>query len=138
MMILTKSSLTTLYLKSVTVLPTPIITSTIMYTIFVLNPSKSLTNRNMCLVVSGESVSTILGHGHFPTYRLSQWLPDRVSPELLYLEAKWASLMSYGLTAERLKDVLSIGDTLNAVTIRNHTTKVADRQNAELEGKANS
>ncbi len=44
--------------------------------------------------------------------------------------------MSYNLTAERLKDVLPIGDTLNAATIRNHLTKVAHRQEAELEGKA--
>jgi hypothetical protein len=69
---------------------------------------------------------------------ISQWLPERVSPELQYLEAKWASLMSYGLTAERLKEVLPIGDTLNAVTVRNHMTKVAERQNAELEGKPSS
>jgi hypothetical protein len=67
---------------------------------------------------------------------LSQWLPEPVSPELQYLEAKWASLMSYNLTAERLKDVLPIGDTLNAATIRNHLAKVAHRQDAELEGKA--
>ncbi len=69
---------------------------------------------------------------------LSQWLPDCVSPELQYLEAKWASLMSYGLTSERLKEVLPIGESLNASTVRNHLTKVAQRQNAELEGKASS
>lgn len=46
--------------------------------------------------------------------------------------------MSYGLTAERLKEVLPIGESLNGVTIRNHLTKVADRQNVELEGKANA
>jgi hypothetical protein len=43
--------------------------------------------------------------------------------------------MSYGLTAERLKEVLPIGDSLNAATIRNHMTKVAKRQDAELQGK---
>ena len=67
---------------------------------------------------------------------LSQWLPEPISPELQYLEAKWASLMSYNLTAERLKDVLPIGDSINASTIRNHLTKVARRQDGELEGKA--
>ncbi len=61
---------------------------------------------------------------------------EHVSPELQYLEAKWTSLMSYNLTADRLKDVLPIGDTLNAATIRNHLAKVAHRQDAELEGKA--
>ena len=46
--------------------------------------------------------------------------------------------MSYGLTAERLKEVLPIGESLNAVTIRNHLTKVAERHNEELEGKASA
>jgi len=29
---------------------------------------------------------------------LAELLPERISPELLYLETKWAALMSYGLT----------------------------------------
>jgi hypothetical protein len=31
---------------------------------------------------------------------LAQALPERTTPELLFLETKWSSLMSYGLTAE--------------------------------------
>ena len=30
----------------------------------------------------------------------AQWLPEHNSPELQYIETKWASLMSYGLTAK--------------------------------------
>jgi hypothetical protein len=66
---------------------------------------------------------------------LSPWLAEHVAPELKYLETKWASLMAYGLTADLLKDVLPIGDTLNASTIRNHLHTVAQRQEKDLEGK---
>ena len=66
---------------------------------------------------------------------LSHWLPDHVSPELQYLEAKWASLIAYGVTAKLLKDVLPVGDSLNAATVRNHLHKVAQRQERDLEGK---
>jgi hypothetical protein len=38
---------------------------------------------------------------------LTDWLQDLTSPELQYLEKKWASLMSYGLTADLLKDVVT-------------------------------
>ena len=59
-------------------------------------------------------------------------LPERVTPELLELEARWASLMAYGVTAERLSDVLPIGETVNAATIRNDALRVAERMEAEL------
>ncbi len=39
---------------------------------------------------------------------LATLLPERSAPELLYLEGKWASLMSYGLTVDLLKDVLPL------------------------------
>jgi hypothetical protein len=66
---------------------------------------------------------------------LTDWLQDLTSPELQYLETKWASLMSYGLTADLLKDVLPVGDSLNAATIRNRLHQVAKRQEKDLEGK---
>ena len=59
-------------------------------------------------------------------------LPERVTPDLLELEARWASLASYGITAERLADVLPIGDAINATTIRQDTLRVAERLEAEL------
>jgi hypothetical protein len=37
---------------------------------------------------------------------LAQVLPERTTPELLFLETKWASLMSYGLTAQLFEEVL--------------------------------
>jgi hypothetical protein len=49
----------------------------------------------------------------------------RSTPELLYIESKYASLMSYGLTTQLLKDFLPIHMQLKAASIRNHTLKVA-------------
>lgn len=63
---------------------------------------------------------------------MSEWLPEQSHPELRYLEVKWASLMSYGLTVDRLKDILPIGHTLNAATVRNNVSLVAKLQEAEL------
>src|SRR5262249_20885999 len=37
---------------------------------------------------------------------LAELLPDRTLPELLFLETKWASLMSYGMTSKLLQEVL--------------------------------
>jgi hypothetical protein len=67
------------------------------------------------------------------TFRpLNALLTDAVAPELLFMETKWASLVSYGLTAQALKDFLPVDATLNATTIQNHTLTVAQRCEAEL------
>ncbi len=66
---------------------------------------------------------------------LNNWLPEHTSPELKYIESKWASLMSYGATSECLRDILPVNQTLNAATVRNHLHTVAKRLDAELEGK---
>ena len=66
---------------------------------------------------------------------LNDWLPDHNNPELQYIETKWASLMSYGLTADLLKDVLPINDGLNAETVRHHLHKTAKRQDAQLKNQ---
>ncbi|KAA1053949.1 ISKra4 family transposase [Azospirillum argentinense] len=63
---------------------------------------------------------------------LTGLLTEHTAPELLYLESKWASLVSYGLTADLLKEVLPVGTTANASTIRNHLHKVARRCDAGL------
>jgi len=39
---------------------------------------------------------------------LAERLSERTAPELLYLQTKWASLMSYGLTVDLLEEVLPI------------------------------
>src|SRR5215218_10429712 len=45
---------------------------------------------------------------------LNLLLTARIAPELLYLESKFAALVSYGLTADLLQEVLPIGTTANA------------------------
>jgi len=59
---------------------------------------------------------------------LAQLLPERTTPELLYLETKWASLVSYGMTANLIKDVLPVDAKLSAMTVRNNLHQVAQRQ----------
>jgi hypothetical protein len=54
-------------------------------------------------------------------------LTQRSSPELVFLETKWASLLSYGLTTKLIKDVLPVHETLNAVGIRQQVFEVAAR-----------
>jgi len=66
---------------------------------------------------------------------LKSWLPEHSSPELQYIETKWASYISYERTAALLQDVLPVNATQNAATVRNHLHKIAKRQEVELEGK---
>src|SRR5262245_50032398 len=63
---------------------------------------------------------------------LSILLTEPVAPELLYMEAKWSSLVSYGLSLDALKDFLPIDLTLDVKTVRYDTLKVAKRLEAEL------
>ena len=62
---------------------------------------------------------------------LAALLTEHTSPELLYLESKWASLVSFGVTVDLLKDVLPI-DRANVSTVRRHLNKIAARAEAEL------
>ena len=62
------------------------------------------------------------------TFRpVTSWLSGQTSPELLYLEIKWASLIPYAKVAELLKDLLPVAETLNQETVRNHLHAVANR-----------
>ena len=63
---------------------------------------------------------------------LNDCISDHNSPELLYIEAKWASLMSYGMTTDLLKDVLPVSNSLDAETVRHHLHKTAARQDKQL------
>jgi hypothetical protein len=56
---------------------------------------------------------------------LSSLLTKQVSPELLFIETRWSSLVSYGITPKALKDFLPIDEKLNTASIRNHTLQVA-------------
>ncbi|MHC4534848.1 MAG: ISKra4 family transposase [Planctomycetota bacterium] len=61
---------------------------------------------------------------------LAEHLPQRTTPELLYLQTKWASLMSYGLTVELLEEVLPLDASVATVFRNLHT--VAERSEREL------
>src|ERR671933_1977794 len=63
---------------------------------------------------------------------LLELLPERTAPELQYLESKWASLVSYGLTVKALRDFLPVDAALNATSVRRDTLRVARRLEAEL------
>src|SRR5262245_8542072 len=63
---------------------------------------------------------------------LSALLTEPVAPELLYMEAKWSSLVSYGLSLDALQDFLPLDLTLDVKTGRYDTLKVAKRLEAEL------
>ena len=63
---------------------------------------------------------------------LSALLTEPVAPELLYMEAKWSSLVSYGLSLDALQDFLPIDLSLDVKTVRSDTLKVAKRLEAEL------
>ena len=58
---------------------------------------------------------------------MTSWLAGQTSPELLYLETKWASLIPYAKVVELLKDVLPVADTLNQETVRSHLHVIANR-----------
>jgi hypothetical protein len=63
---------------------------------------------------------------------LAAVLPTRVTPELQYLEAKFAGLVSYGLSAQLLGEVLPLGRPLHATAVRHHVQAVAQRLEDEL------
>jgi hypothetical protein len=63
---------------------------------------------------------------------LAELLTEHVSPERLYLEAKWGSLIAFEPAANLLADTLPITETVNANTVRNHLHHVAQRAEDEL------
>jgi hypothetical protein len=63
---------------------------------------------------------------------LAQQLPDRTLPERLYLESKWASLLSYGLTTRLLEDTLPLEGKIHVNSVRNHAYRAARRLENEL------
>jgi hypothetical protein len=63
---------------------------------------------------------------------LAERMPERTSPELVYLETKFAALVSYGLSLKLLEEVLPIGQALSTRTIRRQVHHAAERLEAEL------
>ncbi len=63
---------------------------------------------------------------------LAELLSERAAPELVYLETKFASLMSYGLTVELLGEILPLGSQINTIGVRRRLQQVAERIESEL------
>jgi hypothetical protein len=94
------------------------------------------------------SVSTVFGRVEVPNPRWNRctcqtegprtfrpmrtWLNGQTSPEMLYLETKWASLIPFARATDLLKEVLPVGDLMNAETVRNHLQLTAERIEQEL------
>jgi hypothetical protein len=66
---------------------------------------------------------------------LAELLRERTSPELAYLETKFAALVSYGLTVTLLGEVLPIGQTLSPTAVRHQVRHAAQRLESELNPK---
>jgi hypothetical protein len=57
---------------------------------------------------------------------------DHIAPELLWLETKWASLVSFGVTVDLLRGVLPISERMIARTVCNYPHRTARRLENEL------
>jgi hypothetical protein len=62
---------------------------------------------------------------------LAAALPERTTPELLYLETKFSGLIAY-LSASLLAETLPLRRPLHATTVRRHAQAVAERLDDEL------
>jgi hypothetical protein len=62
----------------------------------------------------------------------SVWLTGHTSPELLYVETKWASLIPFAKAADLLKEVLPVAPSTNHETVREHLQATAERMEQEL------
>ncbi|MCR4297693.1 MAG: ISKra4 family transposase, partial [Gallionella sp.] len=71
-------------------------------------------------------------HGRHSSSPLAELLTTHCAPELLYLETKFASLMSYGLSVELLSEVLPITEETSLSSMRRHLQRVAERIEGEL------
>jgi hypothetical protein len=62
-------------------------------------------------------------------------IPERVTPELLALQAKLAAQMSNRRVVETMREFLPVSEKINHVTVRNRTLRVGTRIDAiELPG----
>jgi hypothetical protein len=63
---------------------------------------------------------------------LAELLHERTAPELLFMQTKWASLVSDDMTAKALQDFLPLEEETNPCTRRNPTLAVAHRCEEKL------
>ena len=66
---------------------------------------------------------------------LVRLLPERTTPELACLQARFAALVSYGITADLLGELLPLGRRLHPAVVRRQTQAVAQRLEEELGGE---
>jgi hypothetical protein len=59
-------------------------------------------------------------------------LQGRVSPEMVYLETKWASLIPFAKVADLLRDVLPVEKSVNSESVRTHLQATAERMEQDL------
>ena len=71
-------------------------------------------------------------HGRRSTSPLSELLKSHCAPELTYLQTKFASLMSYGLSVDLLSEVLPLANEINHTSMRRQLHSVAQRLEEEL------
>ncbi len=76
--------------------------------------------------------SDVVAGGRASFSPLADLLPERTAPELLYLETRWGSLVSYGLATRMLGDVLPLGRPVAPERVRRHLHAVAAREEAAL------
>ena len=57
---------------------------------------------------------------------LAAVLRERTTPELSYLQARFAGLVSYGLSADLLSEILPLGRALHATTLRRQVQATAN------------
>lgn len=63
---------------------------------------------------------------------LAKLLPERTAPEFVYLQAKWAAIMSYGRTSQLLEEVLPLEKRISTAVLSQHVQQVATRVDGEL------
>lgn len=63
---------------------------------------------------------------------LAKVLPERTSPELLCLEAKFGAKISFDLSRQLLAEVLPLHEEFNAATVRNQLHRIGERLESEL------
>lgn len=71
-------------------------------------------------------------HGRLSVSPLAELLKERTAPELAYLQAKFVSLVSYGVTAALLTEVFSIGHDISTGSLHRNLQHVAGRLEGEL------
>ena len=63
---------------------------------------------------------------------LNELLPQYTTPELLFIETKWACLIPFEKTTNLLKDLLPVSETLSGITVQNNLYDLVMTQEKEI------